>query len=82
MIFRAELPSAEVVDALAARIVKAIVTTATACTGLFPRQRRTADTTTLSGHQLRDIGLAHRAPGCRAEYDPYELLRPGFGGRR
>jgi hypothetical protein len=87
MKFRAESFSAEGADALAAKFSKAARAMATACAGLFPPRRRTADTFALPADERRDIGPRQRRRSHVVRHDPlYEMLelmpRAFFGHRR
>jgi hypothetical protein len=76
MFFRTEFLSAGAIGAPAATIVNAAARTAGAVfTRLFGlRGRRLPETLTLSGHDLRDIGLDHHVAGQPIPYDLLDLV--------
>lgn len=78
MIFRTESLSAGAVGATAATIVKAAAESILgACSRLLAKRRRGIDTLSLSGYELRDIGLEHGAPDVPIAYDLLDLAPRG-----
>lgn len=76
MFFRTESFSAGAAGAPPATMVKTVAATlGAALADLFaPRRRRLAETLTLSGHELRDIGLEHDVAGQPIPYDLLDLM--------